>query len=97
MIQMIKRLLRRKRVAAALSRQARSAWRSGDLPATEYLRIREAAKDPKFVDRFMRRLEQDDELLGGVRWDNFVVWLKENWPTILKLLLSLLVMLETDE
>jgi hypothetical protein len=76
----------------------RQYWR-GKMTRAEYEQVKEACKDPEMVARWQAEVEQsyhtpwrEGRFDMGVIWE----WFKENWPAILKVLLTLApLMLET--
>jgi hypothetical protein len=42
----------------------------------------------RLIDRYRRKTGN----YGAIHWDDFFWWLRDNWPTIVKALLSLLVL-----
>lgn len=92
-----------------LARRIRLAvWyksRRGEINPDQARRIREGCKDPAVVKRWRTTLEQptygapwiDTDLKTGINWDRVWTWLMDNWPAILKVLLSLLVFLGEEE
>lgn len=79
-------------------------WKSrrGEINPDQARRLQEGAKDSAVVRQWRKHLEQpkygapwmtDESVKTGINWSNIWSWLLDNWPAILKVLLSLLVFL----
>lgn len=83
----------------ALKRRAsRMLARHGDemLPQ-EKAAVQRAINEPVLLGQWLDKINEikdqpNDNLMQGIAWDKVWDWFKANWPTILKLLLSLLVL-----
>jgi len=85
-----------------IKRMARRQMRRGKINRETYDKIAKGSKDPTTVVKWKSEIERkipgapwlvksaDEPGLMSRIWE----WLKENWPAILKLLLSLIVFLE---
>jgi uncharacterized membrane protein len=83
-----------------LRRAARESLQDGNLTKDQYEQIMAAVRHPR-----RKRLDSENRVnilaeieaiapKQGLDWDAIRTWLKENWATILKLILSLVVLLE---
>ena len=88
-----------------IKRIARRQMRRGKLDRETYNKIAEDSKDPAIVAMWKAEIEQKVPgapwlVKTGFDWRDLMSriwqWLKDNWPAILKLLLSLIVFLEPE-
>ena len=96
-----RRFARTVRIAVRIKR------RRGEINEDHARRLLEGSNDPGVVHRWKTTLEQpvyrapwvgkDPELLTGIDWASIWSWILDNWPLILKILLSLLVFLGEEE
>jgi hypothetical protein len=96
-----------RRLARRLRLAIRVKSRRGELTADEARRLKAGTRDAKQVEIWKKNLEhnvwgapwlgKDPELMTGLDWSRIWTWLMDNWPTILKLLLSLLVFLDAPK
>jgi hypothetical protein len=73
-------------------RVARRQYWHGNITREEYLHIKEACKDPEMVARWRAGVERSHRTPwreGRFDWSAIWDWFIENWPTILKVLLTL--------
>ena len=91
----VQRLRYRRRWILALNAQARR----GEITPEDYRRLREASYNRRFIEGLIEGIERTAKVAGDFIDDvqawfkKLVDWLIENWPTILKIALSLLLML----
>lgn len=85
---------------AALKRRAnRMLRRHGDeMTPPQREAVQRALADQVLLTQWNEKINEikgqpEDNLMQGIAWDKVWDWFKANWPTILKLLLSLLVMI----
>ena len=101
-----RRPLNNRRFARRVRLAARYKMRQGDLSPEQYHRIVAGSKDIGVVKRWRTALsepkfqapwlESAPDTWTGINWSNLWDWLIDNWPTILRLLLSLRVFLGED-
>jgi hypothetical protein len=83
-----------------LRRAARESLQDGKLTKDQYEQVMAAVRHPR-----RKRLNSENQVnilaeieaitpKQGLNWEAIRQWLKENWATILKLILSLVVVLE---
>lgn len=84
---------------AALKRRAKRmlARHGSDMLPQEKAAVQRAINEPVLLGQWLDKINEikdqpDDNLMQGIAWDKVWDWFKANWPTILKLLLSLLVL-----
>jgi hypothetical protein len=90
-----------RRFARKIKRMARIQTRRGNMTDFDFDRIVKGCKSPEVVKQWRAKLEQPvygapwvgPGVAKGIDWTSVWAWLKDNWPTILKLLLSILVFL----
>ena len=84
-------------------RVARRQLRRGKIDQKTYKKIAEGSRDPAIVEEWRSAVERSVPgapwlVKTGVDWREKLTeiweWLIENWPTILKIILSLLVFIE---
>ena len=94
-----------------LRRKVRQRARVGLLNNTmterEYRSAMDVAKDDTLLARLNVRIEADvnpwkraDGLIGAdwsEIWANLIDWFKENWPTILRIILTIVLIMETNK
>lgn len=100
-----------RRLARKIRRAVRVKLRRGEINEDQAHRLTAGSRDANVVARWRKTLEQpvygapwvgkDPKVLTGIDWASIWAWLMDNWPTILRVLLSLLVFLgenpdETD-
>jgi hypothetical protein len=85
-------------------RAARESFREGKLTKDQYDQLMQVLRHP--LRKKLKSAEQTDLLVEienytyervpkeGITWEAIIQWLKDHWLDILKLLLSLLVLLE---
>jgi hypothetical protein len=88
------------RPTALKRRAARMLMRHGDeMTPPQREAVERALADPVLLKRWADKVneikDQPSDLMQGIAWDRVWDWFKANWPTILKLLFSLLIMLDT--
>jgi hypothetical protein len=76
-------------------RVARRQYRHGLISSEEYQQVREASRDPEIVARWEAEVERQlgapwKLRTGWFDWSAIWEWFIENWPTILRILLTLL-------
>lgn len=83
----------------ALKRRAKRmlARHGSDMLPQEKAAVQRAINEPVLLGQWLDKINEikdqpDDNLMQGIAWDKVWDWFKANWPTILKLLLSLLVL-----
>jgi methionine synthase II (cobalamin-independent) len=81
-------------------RVARRQYRRGKITFEEYRKVREASRDPVMVAKWEAEVERQLgapwKAKGAIDWASIWEWFLENWPTILKILLTLLVFIEPN-
>jgi hypothetical protein len=83
-----------KRRAKRMLRQHRDTMTQPQIEAVE-----KALKDPALMQQWGDKIREarldppPENMLQGIAWDKVWDWFKANWPTILKLLMSLLVLI----
>jgi hypothetical protein len=85
-------------------RAAREAFAEGTISKEQYTQLTQVLRNPirKRLDStekvdILAEVEQYTNKNGpkaGIDWEAIIQWLKDNWLTILKLILSLIVVLE---
>lgn len=73
-------------------RVARRAYWRGRMTREEYEQVKEAVKNPEVVARWQAKVEETHKTPwrnGNFDFSEIWEWFKENWPTILKILLTL--------
>lgn len=96
-----------RRLARKIRRAVRFKRRRGEINEDQARRLLEGSRDAGVVKRWRITLEQpiyqapwvgkDPEILTGIDWATIWQWLLGNWPTILRILLSLLVFLDEEK
>jgi hypothetical protein len=82
-------------------RVARRQYRRGKITRQEYEHVCEASRDPEVVAKWEAEVEKQlgapwkakGGFLDGFDFSAIWEWFKENWPTILKILLTILPLL----
>lgn len=102
----MRRPLNNRRFARRIRLAVRLKLRRGDISPEQARRLNEGSRDIGVVKRWRTALsdpkfkapwlESDPSVWTGINWSNLWDWLIDNWPTILRLLLSLLVFLGED-
>jgi len=93
-----------RRLARRIRTAVRIKLRRWEINEDQARRLLAGSRDPGVVRRWRKTLEEDPkcqapwvdkdpELLTGIDWKSIWNWLLDNWPMILKILLSLLVFL----
>jgi len=96
-----------RRFARIIRRMARSKYRKDEITHEDLKKLVRGSRDFEIVARWRAELSQpqygapwrgQEAVLTEINWASIWEWLKKNWPTVLRLLLSLLVLLgEQDE
>jgi hypothetical protein len=92
------------RFQAHFKRALQESMSEGKLNLQEYIMLMDACKRPRRIAKDGRLINLMEETERHIRetafkgdlqsfWQKLVIWLKENWPEIVKLILSLLVIL----
>jgi len=81
--------------------------RAGEITPEQAARLVRGSHNHEIVARWRHTLskpqfnppwvKKDPKLLTGIDWKRIWEWLMDNWPTILKILLSLLVFLDAPK
>lgn len=87
--------------ARKMQRVSRRAYRHGEMDERTYNHVMEALKDPDVVEEWQAKVETQMNApwkvsQGRIDWNTIWEWLKANWPTILRILLSILPLLILD-
>ena len=100
---MRRRPLNDRRFGRRIRLAVRYKLRRGDISADQARRLWEGSKDTRVVQEWREALsdpqfkapwlDTDPNVWTGINWSNLWDWLLDNWPTILRILLSLLVFL----
>jgi len=88
----------RRRVQRVADRQLRK----GRLTPVEYKRVQDALRDPVLMKKWEAEVERQlvpktESRESRIDWLAIRQWFIDNWPTILRILLSLLVLLDTSQ
>lgn len=82
-------------------RVARRQWRRGLMSRDDFDKVIDASRDPDKVAQWeaevRKQLGAPWEIQGRIDWNAIWEWFIENWPTILKILLTLLAFAETPK
>lgn len=92
------------RFQARFKRALQESMAEGTLDLKDYTMLMDACKHPRRIAKDGRLINLMEETERHIRetafkgdlqsfWQKLVIWLKENWPEIVKLILSLLVIL----
>ena len=90
-----------RRFARKIKRMANIQTRRGNMSEYDRDRLHKGCKSPETVKQWRAKLESPvygatwvgPSAAKGIDWPRMWEWLRANWPTILKLLLSVLVLL----
>lgn len=83
-----------------VQRVSRRQYRRGRLSLDDYQKVQKALQDPERMAQWeaevVRQLRpaRDQERERRINWAALRQWFIENWPTILKIFLSLLILLD---
>ena len=92
-----------RRLARRIRLVVRWKSRRGEINPDQAQRLQEGARDQAVIRQWRDALERPEyrapwigsDIKTGIDWISVLAWLLDNWPTILKVLLSLLVFLGT--
>jgi len=96
MIKRFKRWRNRSRLRKGLLEATRSQLLDGEIDIDVHDEVVYACNNKEALNRTLDQLETQDGALGQINWTKIKEWIIENWPQILKLLLSVLVILDTQ-
>ena len=84
-------------------RVARRQCRHGLMSRSDYRKVVTASRDPDMVAKWEAQVKRqvgapwEASTEFGIDWSSIWEWFKENWPTILKILLTLLAFVEMPD
>lgn len=100
LLKLIERYRTRRRLAAGLREAAAEKFALGAITSTEYDKCVQATNDSKALDEMLLQFEVNKDALGGFwppDWEAIKAWIIENWPTILRIVLTVIMLLEVRE
>lgn len=93
----IRRWRHRRILASGLREACREKHASNEVSQQQYEKIIEASHDNKVLDRTLDQLETNDDAFGAIDWTRIKEWIKANWPTLLRILFTAVMLLEPEE
>jgi hypothetical protein len=70
----------------------------GEITQVEIDAVERACNDPDLLSKWNKAIKEarlnPDDRIGAINWQNVADWFAANWPTLLKLLFTLLIALD---
>lgn len=89
--------LRGWRLGVGLRAAAKIQHKAGDISDDQYSRLVWASRDREAMERVLRQLTVNENALGGIDWAGIRDWIIQNWPTILRIVLSIVILLDPKD
>jgi len=89
----IERARRRRQLRRGIRQAAEEKLASGDCSQEERDACYELAHNRQHTNELLHQLETEEGALGGIDWSRIKEWFIENWPKILKLVFSILLII----
>lgn len=87
------RPIKLRNLSRGLKQAAKQRLEAGEITQADADKMLRASRDNKVLRRLLRQMEEGPYGFS-INWESIKDWIIENWPTILKVVLSLLVLLD---
>lgn len=92
-----RKLRARRRLKRGILAEASNQLYDGKIDALRYEEIKYKMRDSKSVDAVYDQMIVNEDALGAFDWTKLWEWLRQNWPTILRLVFTLVLLEPQDE